>query len=89
MNHVSCKQQKRTSDLYQDPQELGGRHGHPESQPFGTMYIYTPTGGSWYIPLLYIYLESQGTLENWYKYLLLRDHVPFSKVLWRVQVCII
>ena len=36
----------------------------------------------------YIYLESQSTSENGYKYLSLRGHVPFSKVLWRVQVYI-
>ena len=32
-------------------------------------------------------LESQSTLENGYKYIVFFDgvHVPFSKVLWRVQ----
>ena len=33
-----------------------------------------------------IYLESQSTLENGYKYLFLWGHVPFSKLLCRVQV---
>ena len=28
-----------------------------------------------------MYLESQSTSENGYKYLFLWDHVPFSKVL--------
>ena len=32
------------------------------------------------------YLESQTTSEKGYKYLFLRGHVPFSKVLWRVQL---
>ena len=33
--------------IYQDPQELGGRHGHPESQL--RVYKSTPLGGSWYV----------------------------------------
>ena len=34
---------------------------------------------------IYMYLESQSTSENGYKYMFLCGHVPFSKVLWRVQ----
>lgn len=33
-----------------------------------------------------MYLESQSTSENGYKYMFLCGHVPFSKVLWKVQV---
>ena len=40
-NPPESKVARRTA--YQDPQELGGRHGHPESQLlFGAIYIDTP-----------------------------------------------